>query len=107
MITDCKIFFPILVLLLALASIPAVSEASSHSLAALAGSTSETHAHHDPSNHKSDAHAHHDPSNHSHELADYPVMRHAFDFMLLAHKLTSLASDSPRSFRYRIDRPPK
>jgi hypothetical protein len=94
MIIHYKILLAILIMLLTLTGIPAVSEASSHGLAELTGDTSEEHTHHDA-------------SNHSHESVDCQVIQHIVDRILLAHQTTSSASDSPRSVRYRIDRPPK
>lgn len=108
-----RLLLPMLVVLLALfgMSLSAVGEASSHGLAALAGEMSggdHDHSHsHDELGEKADEHAHHDSSNHSHESVDHPTILPLSGHRMSARQLSPLAGESPRRFRYRLERPPK
>ncbi len=112
-----KMLLPMLLMLLALAgmSLSAVGEASSHGLAELAGEMAggdHDHGHdhsqgHDEIDGKSDGHAHHDSSNHSHESLDHPTIRPVSGPRMSVRQLPILAGESPRRFRYRLERPPK
>lgn len=108
-----KMLLPVLVMLLALAgmSLSVVGEASSHGVAELAGAASvehDEHPHsHDDADEKSDDHAHHDTGNHSHESFDHPTIRPVSGARMSLRQLTPHAGDSPRRFRYRLERPPK
>lgn len=104
---------PLLVMLLVLSgiSLSAVGEASSHGFAELTGEAPpghHDHSHsHDDSDGKSDEHSHHDSSNHSHESLDHPTIRPIADHWVSIRQSPSDPGDSPRSFRYRLERPPK
>ena len=105
---------PVLIMLLALsgASLSAFGEVSSHALAELAGESSNAphdHAHsHGDADQPSDAgHAHHDASNHSHESLDLPTIRSVSSQSMPPRQLPCQAGDAPRSFTYRLERPPK
>ncbi len=108
-----KMLLPILVMLLALSgmSLSAVGEASSHGLAELVEESSrEHHDHshsHDELDTKTNEHVHHDSSNHSHESVDHPTIHTISGHWTSVRQLPSLAVSSPRSFRYRLERPPK
>lgn len=108
-----KLLLPMLVVLLALSgmSLSVVGEASSHGLAELVGEMSgghndHTHSHDEPDE-KSDEHVHHDSSNHSHESLDHPTIRPVSGPLMSVRQLPLLAGESPRRFRYRLERPPK
>jgi hypothetical protein len=104
---------PLLALLLALAgmSLSAVGEASSHGIAELSAFVSEghdNHSHsHDNFDEKSDSHLHHDAGNHTHESADRLTTRLIPGYSILLRLPIPYAGDSPRRFRYRLERPPK
>ena len=108
-----KMLIPIVVMLLALSgmSLSVVGEASSHGLAELAGKGSGGHSDHSHSHNdvdeESEEHVHHDSSNHSHESLDHPTIRPVSGHWMSVRQLPSQAGDSPRSFRYRLERPPK
>lgn len=106
-----QMLLPLLLMLLALTgmSLSAVGEASSHGLAELAGKISGgDHDHgHDELDEKPDGHAHHDSGNHSHESLDHPTIRPVTGPRMSARPLPILAGESPRRFRYRLERPPK
>lgn len=108
-----KMLLPILVMLLSLSgmSLSVVGDASSHGLAELTGDSSgghRDHSHsHDDLDDKSEEHVHHDSSNHSHESLDHPAIRPVSGHWMSVRQPPSHAGDSPRSFRYRLERPPK
>lgn len=108
-----SMFLPVLVMLLALAgmSLSVIGEASSHGVAELTGASSmghDEHPHsHDDVDEKSDDHVHHDTGNHSHESVDYPTIRPVSGAWMSLRQATPYVGDSPRSFRYRLERPPK
>ncbi|PKM29181.1 MAG: hypothetical protein CVV07_11725 [Gammaproteobacteria bacterium HGW-Gammaproteobacteria-11] len=108
-----KVLLPIILMLLALSgmSLSVVGEASSHGLAELAGEAPgghHDHGHsHDSVDQKSGEHAHHDASNHSHESLDHPTIRSVAGHWISVRHLSLQAGDSPRRFRYRLERPPK
>ncbi|QIB50031.1 MULTISPECIES: hypothetical protein [Pseudomonas] len=108
-----KKLLPILVMLFALAgmSLSVIGEASSHGIAELAETSvldQDDHPHsHDDSDGKSDIHLHHDTGNHSHESVDHLTIRLLSDYSISLRQPIPFAGDSPRSFRYRLYRPPK
>lgn len=108
-----KMLFSIFVMLLALSgmSLSAVGEASSHGLAELVDEASrehDEHSHiHDELDEKSEGHLHHDSSNHSHESVDHPTIHTISGHWTSVRQLPWLAVNSSRSFRYRLERPPK
>jgi hypothetical protein len=91
--THRKKLIPLLALLLALAgmSLSAVGEASSHGIAELSAFVSEGHDNH----------------SHSHESADRLTTRLIPGYSISLRLPIPYAGDSPRSFRYRLERPPK
>lgn len=102
----------IIVMLFSLAgmSLSAIGEASSHGIAELTGAPDTDHGDHTHSrgeDERPDSHLHHDSGNHTHESADQ------FAINLMSEQDTSFrqaipfAGESPRSVRYRLDRPPK
>ncbi|TVT30619.1 hypothetical protein [Marinobacter vinifirmus] len=108
-----KNLIPFFALLFALAGMTfsVIGGASSHGVAELSGFVSEgqnDHSHsHNDSDGKSDIHLHHDAGNHSHESVDHPTIRPISDYSISLWQRIPYAGDSPRSFRYRLDRPPK
>ncbi len=104
---------PLLALLLALAGMTfsVIGEASSHGIAELSESVSvdqDDHSHsHDDFEEKSDSHLHHDAGNHTHESLDRLAIPLASRPLISFRQPTPYAGDSPRSVRYRLDRPPK
>ncbi|WP_417516172.1 hypothetical protein [Marinobacter sp.] len=108
-----KKLIPFLALLFALAGMTfsVIGETSSHGVAELSGFVSadqNDHSHnHNDLDDKSDIHQHHDAGNHSHETVDHPAIRSISDCSISLRQPIPCAGDSPRSFRYRLDRPPK
>ncbi len=108
---------PLLIMLVAMSGMTfsAIGEASSHGIAELTGSAvvdHQDHSHsHDPHEHgadeKSDPHMHHDSGNHTHDTADRLTIHHPCHHELSLRQSIPFAGDSPHSFRYRLDRPPK
>lgn len=104
---------PLLALLLALTgmTLSVIGEASSHGVAELSALVSESHDNHshshDDFDEKSDGHLHHDASNHSHESADRLTTRLVPGYSISLRLPIPYAGDSPRSFRNRLERPPK
>ena len=104
---------PLLALLLALAGMTfsVIGETSSHGIAELSAFVSEghdNHSHsHDDFDEKSDSHLHHDAGNHSHESADRLTTRLIPGYSISLRLPIPYTGDSPRSFRYRLERPPK
>jgi hypothetical protein len=111
--THRKKSIPLLALLFALAgmTLSVVGEASSHGLAELSALVSEVHDNqshnHGDFDEKSDNHLHHDASNHSHESADRLTAQLISGYSISLRLRAPYAGDSPRSFRYRLERPPK
>jgi hypothetical protein len=54
-----------------------------------------------------DRHSHHDSGNHSHEPADRLKMPVFSNLTPSLRRPVPFAGENPRSFRYRLDRPPK
>lgn len=102
-----------LVVLLALAGmlLSAVGEASSHGVAEMAVDPSMVHDEqphgHEAVDGKSASHVHHDGNNHSHESLDHPIIRFVSGMWMSQRHSSQFAKDFPRSFRYRLERPPK
>jgi hypothetical protein len=111
--THRRKLIPLLALLLALAgmALSVVGEASSHGIAELSALVSEGHDNdshsHDDFDEKSDGHLHHDASNHNHESADRLTTRLVPGYSISLRLPIPYAGDSPRSFRNRLERPPK
>ena len=111
--THRRKLIPLLALLLALTGMTfsVVGEASSHGVAELSAFASESHDNHshshDDFDEKSDSHLHHDAGNHSHESADRLTTRLIPGYSISLRLPIPYAGDSPRSFRYRLERPPK
>ncbi|WP_372985688.1 hypothetical protein [Marinobacter sp.] len=112
-----KKLFPLLVMLVALAgmTLSVVGEAASHGIAELTETSAmdlDDHPHsHDHHSHdadeKPDIPLHHDSGNHTHESVDQLTIRLVSSHVLAFRQPVPFAGDSPRSFRYRLDRPPK
>lgn len=112
-----KKLIPLLAMLLALAglTLSVIGEASSHGIAELAESAAvELHDHqhsHDSHSHdgdeESDIHLHHDSGNHTHESVDQLTIHLITDHVISHRQPVPFAGNSPHSFRYRLDRPPK
>ena len=111
--THRRKLIPLLALLLALTgmTLSVIGEASSHGVAELSALVSESHDNHshshDDFDEKSDSHLHHDASNHSHESADRLTTRLIPGYSISLQLPIPYAGDSPRSFRNRLERPPK
>ena len=111
--THRRKLIPLLALLLALVGMTfsVVGKASSHGVAELSVFVSEAHDNHshshDDFDEKSDSHLHHDAGNHSHESADRLTTRLIPGYSISLRLPIPFAGDSPRSFRYRLERPPK
>ncbi|ROQ43373.1 hypothetical protein EDB94_2829 [Marinobacter sp. 3-2] len=108
-----KNLLQMLVMLFALIgmSLSVIGEASSHGVAELAAPTTldhESHPHsHDNGSEDSENHLHHDTGNHTHETVGHLSNRLLANQSMSLRQIISFAADSPRSFRYRLDRPPK
>ncbi|MBD3642070.1 MAG: hypothetical protein HUJ18_13840 [Marinobacter sp.] len=112
-----KKLFPLLVMMVALAgmTLSVVGEASSHGIAELAETPAmdlDGHPHsHDHHSHdaeeKPDIPLHHDSGNHTHESVDQLIICLVSSQPLAFRQPVPFAGDSPRSFRYRLERPPK
>ncbi len=108
-----KLLVPVLVMLLAVAglSLSAIGEASSHGLVEMTGSSGDDHDHsHHDHDHDSDVggqHPHHDAGNHSHESLEHPVLVTLLGSKATLRHYSPVAGESPRTFRYRLERPPK
>ncbi|MBS3803559.1 MAG: hypothetical protein KGY54_03370 [Oleiphilaceae bacterium] len=108
-----KKLLPILIMLFAMIgmSFSVIGKASSHGVAELAETSAidhDDHAHgHDEVDEKSDVHLHHDTGNHTHESVDDPTISLLSGYSISLRQSIPFAEDSPRSFRYRLDRPPK
>jgi hypothetical protein len=111
--THRKNLIPLLALLLALVgmTLSVVGGVSSHGVAELSAFVSEGHDgqshNHDDVDETSNSHPHHDASNHSHESADRLTTRILTGYSISLRLPISYAGDSPRTFRFRLDRPPK
>jgi len=107
-----KMIAPV-VLLIALVgmTLSFVGETSSHGLAELSESILLDHSDHSHSHDDFDKnagnHPHHDAGNHSHETEGQQKLRLIGNYSISLRQLIPYAGDSPRSFRYRLDRPPK
>lgn len=105
--------FPILVMLIAMAGLShsLIGEAFSHGVAEIAHSPAadqDDHPHsHDDVDEKSEVHLHHDTGNHTHESVDQLTVRLLSDYSTSFRQPIPFAGDSPHSFRYRLERPPK
>mgnify|MGYP000306644859 CR=1 FL=1 len=109
--------FSLIVMLVALTgmTLSVVGEAASHGIAELTempamDHTDHPHSHdhhsHDPDE-KSDIPLHHDSGNHSHESVDQFTIRLVSSHILAFRIPVPFAGDPPRSFRYRLERPPR
>ena len=114
-----RTLLPTLLMLFALAglSLSTVGEAFSHGVVELAvdsesqlsthPDTHDGHGHSHDGDEEADAPLHHDAGNHTHETVDQlgiPVV----SFVSIAlRQSVPFAGDSPRSLRYRLERPPK
>ncbi|AFP30696.1 hypothetical protein [Marinobacter sp. BSs20148] len=111
--THRKNLIPLLALLLALAgmTLSVVGGVSSHGVAELSAFVSEGHDgqshNHDDVDEKSNSHPHHDAGNHSHESADRLTTRLLTGYSISLRLPIPYAGDSPRTFRFRLERPPK
>jgi len=111
---------PTLVMLLALAglSLSVIGESFSHGVANLAGEwESQSDGH--PANHGAHGHTHdfdkepetssmhHDAGNHTHETVDHLRVPFVSQSLTVLRQPVPFAGGSPRSLRYRLERPPK
>ena len=112
-----KKLIPIFVIMFALAGMTfsIVGETSSHGIAELTESSAtyqDEHPHsHDfdssDTDEKPQLHLHHDSGNHTHESPGELTIHLASDQEISLRRPIPFAGGSPRSFRYRLDRPPK
>jgi len=107
-----KKLLPLLVMLLALAgvSLSVIGEAASHGLVELADAPPDhdDHPHsHDDTDAPSKTHLHHDAGNHTHESVFHLTIQLITGLSSSAPQHTPFAAESPRRFRYRLERPPK
>ena len=108
-----KKLIPLLIMLFALAgmTLSVIGEALSHGATELTMSVSVDHDDHSHSHNdfdeKSEPHLHHDSGNHSHESVDHLTIRLISDHSISFQQLVPYAGNSPRSFHYQLDRPPK
>lgn len=112
-----KKLIPIFVILFALAGMTfsVVGETSSHGIAELTESLAtgqDDHPHGQDfdsrdTDEKLQLHLHHDSGNHTHESAGQLTIHLVSDQEISLRRPTPFAGGSPRSFRYRLDRPPK
>ena len=111
---------PTLVMLLALAglSLSVIGESFSHGVANLAGEwESQSDGH--PANHGAHGHTHdfdkepetssmhHDAGNHTHETVDHLRVPFVSQSLTVLRQPVPFVGGSPRSLRYRLERPPK
>ena len=111
---------PTLVMLFALAglSLSVIGESFSHGVANLAGEwESQSDGH--PANHGAHGHTHnfdeepetssvhHDAGNHTHETVDQLRVPFVSQSLTVLRQPVPFAGGSPRSLRYRLERPPK
>lgn len=112
-----KKLIPLFVMLFALAGMTfsVVGETSSHGIAELTEFSAVDQGDH-PHNHDFDnrdtdeklqLHLHHDSGNHTHESADQLSIHLLSDQEISLRRPIRFAGGFPRSFRYRLDRPPK
>ncbi|PPI84415.1 hypothetical protein KEHDKFFH_09040 [Marinobacter maroccanus] len=109
--------FPVIVMLIALIGMTfsVVGETSSHGVPEVTeanalnqGDHSHGHDHHSHGvQDQQDRHSHHDSGNHSHESADRLKMPVFSNLTPSLRRPVPYAGEDPRSFRYRLDRPPK
>lgn len=112
-----KRLLPTLIMLLALAgmSLSVIGEAFSHGVAELTDTAvveQDDHPHsHDGHSHDtskmSELSPHHDPGNHTHESVDQLKIPPLPEDITAIQQPVPFAGGLPRSFRYRLDRPPK
>ena len=111
---------PTLVMLFALAglSLSVIGESFSHGVANLAGNWESKadnhlgshgkHGHtHDFDEEPKKTSLHHDAGNHTHETVDHLRIPFVSQSLTVLRKPIPFAGGSPRSLRYRLDRPPK
>lgn len=111
---------PMLVMLFALTglSLSMIGEAFSHGAVELAsdlesqhGVHSDNHGGHGHSHsfddEEADAPSHHDAGNHTHETVDQLRIPDVSSISITLRQSAPFAGDSPRSLRYRLERPPK
>ncbi len=103
---------PLLIMLVALTglSFSLFGEAASHGVAELPSNQVADHGDHShdhESDDESDHHQHHDSGNHTHETVDRLMLHWNTDPLISFRQTAPYAGESPRSFRYRLDRPPK
>lgn len=109
--------FPVIIMLIVLIGMTAsvMGQTSSHGVPELTGATTLSEGDHSHGqkhhNHtvqdEHDRHSHHDPGNHSHESADRLTLPIFSDLTPSLRRPVPLAGENPRSFCYRLDRPPK
>jgi hypothetical protein len=111
---------PTLVMLFALAglSLSVIGESFSHGVAELAGDWESLHDGH-PGSHGGHGHTHdfdeepeaaslhHDAGNHTHETVDQLRVPFVSQSLTVLRQPVPFAGGSPRSLRYRLERPPK
>jgi len=115
-----KKLLPILVMLFALTglSLSVVGEAFSHGLAELTdhwkqdlnghANSQDGHGHtHDFDEEQETASLHHDAGNHTHETVDQLKAPFVSRSLTVFRQPVPFAGGSPRSLRYRLERPPK
>ncbi|WP_152207368.1 hypothetical protein [Marinobacter changyiensis] len=111
---------PTLVMLFALAglSLSVIGESFSHGVAELAGDwesqlsgypgSQDGHGHsHDFGEEPETSSLHHDAGNHTHETVDQLRVPLVSQNLTVLRQPVPFAGDSPRSLRYRLERPPK
>ncbi|AZR39747.1 MULTISPECIES: hypothetical protein [Marinobacter] len=107
---------PTLVMLFALAglSLSVIGESFSHGVAELAGDWESLHDGHPGNGHTHDfdeepeaASLHHDAGNHTHETVDQLRVPFVSQSLTVLRQPVPFAGGSPRSLRYRLERPPK
>ena len=108
---------PIIVMLIALIGLTfsLMGETLSHGVPELTeakplngGEHSHGHDHHSHDvQDQQDRHSHHDSGNHSHASADRLKMPVFSNLTPSLRRPVPFAGENPRSFRYRLDRPPK
>ena len=111
---------PTLVILLALAglSLSVIGESFSHGVANLAGdwesqfdgqaSSHGAHGHtHDFDEEPETSSVHHDAGNHTHETVDHLRVPFVSQSLTVLRQPVPFVGGSPRSLRYRLERPPK
>jgi hypothetical protein len=110
---------PMLVMLFALAglSLSVVGESFSHGVAELAGDhesglnghsdSHDGHGHSHDLDEEAETSLHHDAGNHTHETVDQLRVPTVSRVLSILRQPAPFAGESPRSLRYRLERPPK